>query len=105
MLWGSMALPLDFVTGLIVSVYGIAKSADDGHWLRRFKLVSGFSPVRTIHHHRKAHKEGKLNLLNVMWHARKHLNATDNRDYVYGFLSPLLRPLPVTNAIQILSAR
>jgi hypothetical protein len=87
MMWGDILLPLDFVTGLIVSVYSIAKSAEDGRWHRRFKEVSGFSPVRTIYHDRKAHKEGKLNLLNVLWYARKHLNATANRDYVFAFLA------------------
>src|SRR4051812_26337661 len=80
MIWGDILLPLDFVTGLIVSVYGIAKSAEDGSWHRRIKKASGFSPVRTIYHDRKAHREGKLNLLNVLSYARKHLNATDDRD-------------------------
>ena len=87
MIWGDILLPLDFITGLIVSVYGIAKSAEDGRWHRRIKKASGFSPVRTIYHDRKAHREGKLNLLNVLSYARKHLNATDDRDYVFAFLA------------------
>ncbi|KAI9863872.1 MAG: hypothetical protein M1813_003524 [Trichoglossum hirsutum] len=87
MIWGNIVLPLDFVTGLVVSVYSIAKSAEDGRWHKRIKNIKGFAPIRTIYYDRKAHKEGKLNLLNVLWHARKHLDTHDDRDYVFAFLA------------------
>lgn len=86
-IWGNIVLPLEFVTGLVVSVYSIAKSAEDGRWHKRIKNIRGFAPIRTIYRDRKAHQEGKLNLLNVLWHARKHLDTHDDRDYVFAFLA------------------
>lgn len=84
---GDIVLPLDFVTGLVVSAYSIGKSAEDGRWHKRIKKTRGFAPVRTIYHDRKAHKRGELNFLHVLWHARKHLDTTDPRDYIYAFLA------------------
>ncbi|KAK0647040.1 heterokaryon incompatibility protein-domain-containing protein [Cercophora newfieldiana] len=84
--WGNIFLPFDFITGLLVSVYGLAKgSPDDQEWHKRIKNTPGFAPLRAIYHDRNAHREGQLNFLHVLWHARKHLSAGDNRDYVYAF--------------------
>ncbi|KAH8746311.1 heterokaryon incompatibility protein-domain-containing protein [Hyaloscypha sp. PMI_1271] len=87
MIWGDIVLPLDFVTGLVVSVYGLAKSAENGDWHKRIKKTRGFAPIRTIHHDRKSHSKRELDFLNVLWHARKHLDTTDPRDYVFAFLA------------------
>ncbi|RYP12528.1 hypothetical protein DL765_007264 [Monosporascus sp. GIB2] len=85
--WGKIVLPFDFVTGLVVSAYGIAKGNDDRRWHRRIKGTTGFAPLRTMFHDRTAHRNGELNFLNVLWHARKHLSAGNHRDYVYAFLA------------------
>ncbi|KAM7203401.1 Heterokaryon incompatibility protein (HET) domain containing protein [Naviculisporaceae sp. PSN 640] len=85
--WGKVVLPFDFVTGLVVSAYAIAKGNDDRRWHRRIKSTRGFSALRAIFHDRFAHREGELDFLNVLWHARKHLEATNHQDYVYAFLS------------------
>ncbi|KAK5654531.1 hypothetical protein OQA88_7160 [Cercophora sp. LCS_1] len=84
--WGKIILPFDFITGLIFSIYGLAKgSPDDQKWHKRIKDTKGFAPLRAIYYDRAAHGEGKLNFLHVLWHARKHLSAKDNRDYIYAF--------------------
>ncbi|KAK2606027.1 hypothetical protein QQS21_003545 [Conoideocrella luteorostrata] len=85
--WGTIVLPFDFVTGLIVSAYSIAKGSDDRRWHKRIKSTTGFAPLRAIFHDRTAHRNGELNFLNVLWHARKHLSAGNHRDYVYAFLA------------------
>jgi hypothetical protein len=85
--WGRTVLPLDFVIGLIISVYSSAKSTEEGDWHRRIKKSPGFSPLRAIYHDRQAYRRKELDFLNVLWHARKHLNASDHRDYVFAFLA------------------
>jgi len=84
--WGKIILPFDFITGLVFSVYGLAKSSqDDRKWHKRIKNTKGFAPLRAIYHDRTAHRDGKLDFLHVLWYARKHLSAKDDRDYVYAF--------------------
>ncbi|KAK1758049.1 heterokaryon incompatibility protein-domain-containing protein [Echria macrotheca] len=85
--WGTIVLPFDFVTGLVVSAYGIARGSDDRRWHRRIKSTTGFAPLRAMFHDRTAHRNGELDFLNVLWHARKHLSAGNDRDYVYAFLA------------------
>ena len=87
MVWGRTVLPLDFVIGLLASVYSIAKSTGEGNWHRTIKKTPGFSPARTIYHDRQAYRRNKLDFLDVLWHARKHLDAKDHRDYVFAFLA------------------
>jgi hypothetical protein len=86
MVWGYLALPFDFVTGLIMSVYSIAKSEEGGEWHMRLKQTKGFGPLRAIFYDRQAYRENKMDFLNILWHARKYLEATDHRDFVYSFL-------------------
>jgi hypothetical protein len=86
--WGAVVIPFDFITCLIFSVYGLAKfSSDDRKWHERIKDSPGFAPLRAIYYDREVHREGKLDFLHVLWHARKHLSAKDNRDFVYAFRS------------------
>lgn len=46
--WGKVVLPFDFVTGLVVSAYAIAKGNDDRRWHRRIKSTRGFSALHAI---------------------------------------------------------
>ncbi|KAF5700270.1 het-6OR heterokaryon incompatibility (het-6OR allele) [Fusarium mundagurra] len=87
MAWSRVVLPFDFVTGLIVNAYSIFKSEEDGKWHEKLKKTKGFGPLRAIFYDRLEHKKGRLDFLNVLWHARLHLDATDDRDRVYAFLA------------------
>ncbi|RYP30205.1 hypothetical protein DL767_006352 [Monosporascus sp. MG133] len=87
LIWGRVVVPFDFVTGLVVSAYSIFKGQEDGEWHRRLKKTRGFGPLRTIFYDRRKRGDENLDFLEVLWHARSHLDATNHRDYVYAFLA------------------
>jgi len=87
MLWGDFLLSLDRIAGLVMAVYSITKTEIDGHWHRKLKATRGFGPLRTIFNDRAAYRLERLDFLSILWHGRKHLQATDKRDFVYSFLA------------------
>jgi hypothetical protein len=97
MIWGDLSLPFDFIVALIRNIYRITKSDRHEVWRKRLKATAGFSPLRAINHHRLVLGERKeLEFLTILWHARKHLEAKDERDFVYAFLGfhhPTMRHL------------
>ncbi|KAK3312636.1 heterokaryon incompatibility protein-domain-containing protein [Apodospora peruviana] len=97
MIWGHLSLPFEFIVNLIQTIYSITKGGRDGGWHKRLKSTAGFAPLRAIHHHRmELLQQNKKDFLTILWHARKHLLAKDERDYIYAFLGfhgPTMRRL------------
>jgi hypothetical protein len=79
-LWGRAVLPFDFITELVIHAYSIYKREEDGRWLTRLKTTRGFGPLRTIFFDRRHHQADGLEFLEVLWHARMHLDATNDHD-------------------------
>jgi len=86
-MWGNLTLPFDFIVDLVRTFFSITKTGLDEGWHKRLKSTAGFSPLRAIQHHRlERHAKVPLDFLNILWHARSHLEANDERDHVYAFL-------------------
>ncbi|KAH7381047.1 heterokaryon incompatibility protein-domain-containing protein [Cadophora sp. MPI-SDFR-AT-0126] len=87
MIWGSLHLPFDFVAGFILSSYSLFKGEEDVCWYQLLKKAKGFGPLRSIWFDRREKQRGEpLDFLHILWRARKYLDATDHRDFVYSFL-------------------
>jgi hypothetical protein len=84
---GDYFFSFDVLVRLVYSTYTLAKEDSDRNTSRALKKTKGYGTLRAMwDDRRRFHNNEELDLLYILWSARKYLQASDPRDMVYSFL-------------------
>jgi hypothetical protein len=84
---GSFSFSFDLLVRLIYGTYTLVKEEPDRITSQALKKTKAYGTLRLMWDDRnRLHNRETLDLLSILWCARKYLQASDPRDMVYSFL-------------------